>query len=78
MSQREVEIVSLVASGLRNQEIAKKLFICEGTVKVHLHNIYHKLSVNGRFALSHYARDKRLVNTILAHVLPIFGALLAS
>lgn len=75
MSQREVEIVCLVASGLRNQEISKKLFISEGTVKVHLHNIYHKLALNGRFALSRYARDKRLVNTILAHVLPILGAL---
>ena len=62
MSHREVEIVCLVASGLRNQEIAHKLFISEGTVKVHLHNIYQKLALNGRFALGRYARDKRLVN----------------
>lgn len=68
MSQREVEIVCLVASGLRNLEIAKKLFISEGTVKAHLHNIYQKLAVNGRFALSRYARDKSLVNSILAYV----------
>jgi DNA-binding NarL/FixJ family response regulator len=78
MSQREIEVVCLVSGGLCNQEIAKKLFITEGTVKVHLHNIYHKLSLNGRFALSRYARDRNLVNTILAHILPILGALIAS
>jgi len=78
MSQREVEVVCLASGGLRNQEIAKKLFISEGTVKVHLHNIYHKLSLNGRFALSRYARDRNLVNTILVHVLPILSALLGS
>lgn len=75
MSQRELEIVSLVASGLRNQEIANKLFISEGTVKVHLHHIYHKLSLNGRFALSRYARDRRLVNMILVYVLGPLAAL---
>ena len=60
MSQREVEIVCLVASGVRDREIAQKLFISEGAVKVHLHNIYHKLALNGRFALRRYARDRNL------------------
>jgi hypothetical protein len=37
--------VKLVAIGLRNSEIAERLFISEGTVKVHLHNIYQKIGV---------------------------------
>jgi two-component system, NarL family, nitrate/nitrite response regulator NarL len=75
MSQRELEIVSLVTGGLRNLEIANKLFISEGTVKAHLHNIYDKLNLNGRFALSRYARDRRLVNMSLVYVLGSLGAL---
>ncbi len=61
LSPREIEIVRLVAAGLRNKEIGKKLFISEGTVKIHLHNIYEKLNVRSRLALSLYARDKGLV-----------------
>jgi DNA-binding NarL/FixJ family response regulator len=50
-----------VAAGLRNMEIGKKLFISEGTVKIHLHNIYHKLGVDSRTKLAHYAQEKGLV-----------------
>jgi len=60
LSRREMEIARLTASGLRNKEIGKKLFISEGTVKVHLHAIYEKLNVNSRRALSPYTRDKGL------------------
>jgi DNA-binding NarL/FixJ family response regulator len=48
LTAREREIVQMTASGLRNREIAERLFITEGTVKLHLHNIYQKLEVNGR------------------------------
>ena len=61
LSLREIEIVRLVASGLRNQAIGKQLFISEGTVKIHLHNIYRKLNVNSRHSLLHFARNKRLL-----------------
>ena len=61
LSRREIEVVRLVTSGLRNKEIANKLFISEGTIKVHLHTIYEKLSVHSRLELSLYARDKGLV-----------------
>jgi DNA-binding NarL/FixJ family response regulator len=61
LTTREVEIVGLVARGFRNKEIATKLSIGEGTVKVHLHNIYEKLEVDGRVALTVFARDKGLV-----------------
>ncbi|MBI4200097.1 MAG: response regulator transcription factor [Chloroflexi bacterium] len=60
LTRREIEIVRLVTRGLRNKEIAEKLFIDEGTVKVHLHNIYEKLGVCGRPALVRYAEDKGL------------------
>jgi DNA-binding NarL/FixJ family response regulator len=61
LTPREIEIVRMVAGGLRNKEIAQKLFISEGTVKIHLHNIYEKLGVDGRLALVVYAQDKGLV-----------------
>jgi DNA-binding NarL/FixJ family response regulator len=38
LTPREIELVRLVAGGLRNREIAARLFISEGTVKVHLHS----------------------------------------
>ncbi|HEY3055218.1 MAG TPA: response regulator transcription factor [Thermoanaerobaculia bacterium] len=57
LSRREAEIVKMVAAGLRNKEIAAKLFIGEGTVKTHLHAIYKKLGVHGRVELTLYAHE---------------------
>lgn len=57
LSRRESEIVKMVAAGLRNKEIAAKLFIGEGTVKTHLHAIYRKVGVHGRVELTLYARE---------------------
>ena len=61
LSPREIEIIKQVAAGLRNMEIGKKLFISEGTVKIHLHNIYQKLGVDSRTKLARYAQEKGLV-----------------
>jgi DNA-binding NarL/FixJ family response regulator len=61
LTPREIDLVRMVARGLRNKEIAGKLSISEGTVKVHLHNIYEKLKVEGRLALLRYAQEKGLV-----------------
>jgi DNA-binding NarL/FixJ family response regulator len=61
LTPRELEIVRMVATGLRNKQIAEKLSITEGTVKIHLHSIYQKVNVSGRVELSIYAREKSLV-----------------
>ena len=49
LTKRETEILKLVAEGLTNEEIGKKIFISEKTVKTHLTNIFDKLKVNNRF-----------------------------
>lgn len=61
LSSREREILKLAATGLRNRAIADRLSISEGTVKVHMHNIYDKLDVNGRIELTNYARENGLL-----------------
>jgi DNA-binding NarL/FixJ family response regulator len=61
LTTRELEIARLVAEGLRNRAIGERLFISEGTVKIHLHRIYEKLGVDGRLELALYAREKGLV-----------------
>jgi DNA-binding NarL/FixJ family response regulator len=61
LTAREIEIVKHVAAGLRNIEIAKQLFITEGTVKIHLHNIYQKLNLDSRTKLTRYAQEKHLI-----------------
>jgi DNA-binding NarL/FixJ family response regulator len=61
LSDREIEVVTLVASGHRNKEIANKLFISEQTVKTHLSNIFQKLEVNDRLELALYAMRNGLV-----------------
>lgn len=48
LSDREVEVLQLVAQGLSNREIAQRLFISPSTVKVHVRNIYGKLNVGSR------------------------------
>src|ERR1051326_1986749 len=57
LTPRETEVMRMVASGLRNKDIAARLDITEGTVKFHLHSIYEKLHIDGRYALMSYARD---------------------
>ncbi len=55
LSQREREIVALVAQGFKNKEMAERMFISEQTVKNHLHNIFDKLGVSDRLELALYA-----------------------
>jgi DNA-binding NarL/FixJ family response regulator len=60
LTPREIEIVRMVSQGLRNKAIGERLSISEGTVKVHLHNIYEKLGVDGRLELVLIAQQKGL------------------
>jgi DNA-binding NarL/FixJ family response regulator len=60
LSNREREIVALVAQGYKNKEMAEKMFISEQTVKNHLHNIFDKLGVSDRLELALYAIHKGL------------------
>jgi two-component system NarL family response regulator len=48
LSEREVEVLRLVAVRMTNKEIASALFITEGTVKTHLNSVHEKLGVRDR------------------------------
>jgi two-component system nitrate/nitrite response regulator NarP len=60
LTRRERAIVQLVGENLRNQEIAVRLGISEGTVKVHLHNAYEKLGFSSRVDVVLMMRDQGL------------------
>ncbi len=57
LSERELEVLRLIADGLSNAEIADKLFIAQGTVKRHINNIYGKLDVQSRTQAVAKARE---------------------
>jgi LuxR family maltose regulon positive regulatory protein len=61
LSPREHEVLRLLAEGLSNPEIADRLFITTGTVKVHASNIYSKLGVSGRTQAAAWARELGLL-----------------
>ena len=58
LTARENDVARLVANGRRNKEIAHELGISEGTVKMHLHNLYQKLEIGSRTELVIIARDR--------------------
>lgn len=64
LTPREIEILRLVAEGLSNKEISERISISEGTVKVHLHNIYEKLHLKSRMALLRFAQEKGLIDSV--------------
>jgi LuxR family maltose regulon positive regulatory protein len=57
LSQREVEILKLIAQGLSNQEIAERLFLALSTVKGHNQSIFGKLQVQRRAEATARARE---------------------
>jgi len=61
LSQRELEVLKLVARGTTNREAARKLFISEASVKTHLLHIYAKLDVNDRAAAVAAAYEQGLL-----------------
>ncbi len=61
LSERELEVLGLIAAGLRNREIADQLFIAHGTVKRHINHIYGKLDVHSRTQAIARARELGLL-----------------
>ncbi|MBC7948939.1 MAG: winged helix-turn-helix transcriptional regulator [Chitinophagaceae bacterium] len=61
LSKRELEILSLLAQGHSNQEIATKLFVSLSTVKTHLQNLFEKLDVKRRTQAVEKARSLSLI-----------------
>ncbi|MDN3480337.1 response regulator transcription factor [Arthrobacter sp. APC 3897] len=61
LSPRELELLELLADGLANRAIARKLFISEATVKTHLVHIYGKLGVDNRTAAVNESRKRRII-----------------
>jgi len=52
LTDRERQIMGLVSEGLSNKEIGRRLNLTDGTIKVHLHNIFQKLEINNRTVLA--------------------------
>jgi DNA-binding CsgD family transcriptional regulator len=61
LSQRELEVLRLLATGRSNREIATELYVATGTVKAHLNNIFRKLEARSRLEAVTRARDLRLL-----------------
>jgi DNA-binding NarL/FixJ family response regulator len=59
LTPREMEVVNLVETGIGNKEVAHQLKLSEGTVKVHLHNIYQKLGLGSRADLARLVSGKK-------------------
>ncbi len=62
LTERELEVLRLVAQGLNNREIAKRLFISENTVKNHVRNILEKLQLHSRMEAVMYAVREKLLD----------------
>ena len=58
LSQREQQVTTLVCDGLSNKEIARKLGVTEGTIKIHLHSIFVRLDVRSRIELMTALADR--------------------
>ncbi len=62
LTDRELEVLRLVARGLNNREVAKELFISENTVKNHVRNILEKLQLHSRMEAVMYAMKEKLLD----------------
>ena len=61
LTERETEVLTLLAQGFKNRQIAERLFITERTVKVHVSNVFRKLGLSDRVQATRYAIRQRLV-----------------
>ncbi len=65
LSRREQEVIELLANGMRDREIAKKLFISDRTVKFHINNAVSKLKAKTRIQAVHQAYSQGLLTSII-------------
>jgi len=61
LSEREIEVLTLIAEGLTNREVAERLYISQGTVKAHTSNIFGKLGVRSRTQAVAHARELQIL-----------------
>jgi DNA-binding NarL/FixJ family response regulator len=61
LTEREVEVLEELSNGLTNREIARKLYLTEGTVKNYISNIYSKLEVTGRHKAVFKAKEEGII-----------------
>ncbi|WP_238322882.1 LuxR C-terminal-related transcriptional regulator [Gorillibacterium massiliense] len=61
LTKRELEVLGCLAHGLSNKEIAEKLYLAEGTVKLHLNRVYSKLTCNNRVQALQKAKHMNLI-----------------
>ncbi|GAB5522521.1 MAG: hypothetical protein Roseis2KO_03930 [Roseivirga sp.] len=61
ISQRELEVLQLVSTGLSNHEIGEKLFVSESTIKTHVSNLFVKLDVKRRTQAVTRAKEWRII-----------------
>ena len=62
LTERETEILSLLSKGLKNREIAEKIFLSPTTIKKHIYNIYQKLDVHSRIEVVTKARENGIIS----------------
>jgi DNA-binding NarL/FixJ family response regulator len=62
LTEREIEVLGELSNGATNREIARKLFLTEGTVKNYISNIYSKLDVTGRHKAVFKAKEEGIIN----------------
>jgi DNA-binding NarL/FixJ family response regulator len=63
LTEREVEVLRLIASGRSNKEVAAQLLLSAKTVSRHLTNIFNKIGVTSRAAATAFAFEHRLIST---------------
>lgn len=60
LSHREIDVLKLIAQGLPNKLISRRLFISEGTVKVHVKNILKKLNLHSRIEVAVWVHNQKI------------------
>jgi DNA-binding CsgD family transcriptional regulator len=60
LTEREIEIVSMLVQGFSNAQISEKIIVTESTTKRHIYNLFKKLEINSRFELLRWVNDRAL------------------